>query len=522
MASRSALVTVLFTDIVGSTQIAQELGDRRWRELLSRHHRIVRRELRRFRGREIDTAGDGFFAAFQRPEDAVRAAAAITEGVRALGIEVRAGVHAGQVEIMGRTYGGVAVHVGARIGSAAEPGEVLVSGTLRELLPGASLVFEDRSLQPLKGLAEPQRLYSVSAVDGRSPPPPLGEAEAIARRKRITPPAPRRRRPRVAAAVAAAVAVAATLTVILTRPDRPAPGPASPGEVRGAVVRIDGDSGRVDPPISGISITRRQLLAPFSPQVAVGEGGVWVIAQRGLFHVDQESATLTRLDVSFGLGLGVGMTIGLHEVWVSDPGRDQLLGIAPATLEVAEEFEIQARGGFGQSLAVAGGHVWVGSGQALIRVDPDEGTLREFVVEGTVDEVVPVGDSLWIVDQLAGVLARFDTETGRVVRTIELQTVTPDEVVADDEGSLWILDQFARAVTEVTPSGEVRGPIPAGRDPTAIAAGEGAVWVTDAEQRAVLRIDPGFREIDETIPVGGAASALAVDPATGDVWVYLS
>ncbi|HET9672903.1 MAG TPA: adenylate/guanylate cyclase domain-containing protein, partial [Actinomycetota bacterium] len=125
----SVLVTLLFTDIVGSTGIATELGDRRWRDLIQRHHAVVRRELKRHRGRELDTAGDGFFARFDRPADAIRCACAIADEVRELGIEIRAGVHVGEAELVEGKVGGFAVNVAARVMGVGKAGEVLVSST---------------------------------------------------------------------------------------------------------------------------------------------------------------------------------------------------------------------------------------------------------------------------------------------------------------------------------------------------------------------------------------------------------
>jgi pimeloyl-ACP methyl ester carboxylesterase len=161
------LATVLFTDIVGATEKAVSLGDRRWHQLLASHHQTVRRELGRFRGREIDTAGDGFFAAFDGPARAVRCACAISEGVRPLGIELRAGLHTGECEVMGDKYGGIAVHIGARVAGRAEPGEVLVSSTVKDLVAGSGLAFDDRGVQPLKGVPGDWHLFAVSR-EGRS------------------------------------------------------------------------------------------------------------------------------------------------------------------------------------------------------------------------------------------------------------------------------------------------------------------------------------------------------------------
>jgi pimeloyl-ACP methyl ester carboxylesterase len=157
------LATVLFTDIVGSTERASELGDRRWRELLDGHHSRIRALLGRFRGREVDTAGDGFLATFDGPIRAVRCALAATDAVRDLGIEIRAGLHTGEVELDDGSVRGIAVHIGSRVAGMAEASEVLVSSTVRDLVAGAALEFEDRGEHALKGVPGEWRLYRVVA-----------------------------------------------------------------------------------------------------------------------------------------------------------------------------------------------------------------------------------------------------------------------------------------------------------------------------------------------------------------------
>jgi class 3 adenylate cyclase len=155
------LSTVLFTDIVGSTAKAAELGDRGWRELLATHHERIRRELSRHRGREVDTAGDGFLATFDGPARAIRCACAATESVRDLGIEIRAGLHTGECEVVDGKVGGIAVHIGARVAAEAGPGEVLVSSTVKDLVAGSGLSFADRGAAQLKGVPGDWRLYAV-------------------------------------------------------------------------------------------------------------------------------------------------------------------------------------------------------------------------------------------------------------------------------------------------------------------------------------------------------------------------
>jgi len=155
------LATVLFTDIVGSTARLAELGDRRWKELLQQHHALVRRQLVRFSGREIDTAGDGFFASFDGPARAIRCASAIVAGMHDLGLGVRAGLHTGECEVVDGKVGGIAVHIGARVAAQATPGEVLVSSTVKDLVAGSGIRFLERGVVELKGLPGEWRLYSV-------------------------------------------------------------------------------------------------------------------------------------------------------------------------------------------------------------------------------------------------------------------------------------------------------------------------------------------------------------------------
>jgi class 3 adenylate cyclase/pimeloyl-ACP methyl ester carboxylesterase len=163
------LATVLFTDIVRSTERAAELGDRRWRDLLESHYAVVRRELGRFRGREVKTAGDGFLATFDGPARAIRCACAITDSVRPLGLQIRAGLHTGECELMGDDVGGIAVHIGARVAAGAEPGEVLVSSTVKDLVAGSGIRFVDRGAHTLKGVPGEWRLFGV-VRDGASAP----------------------------------------------------------------------------------------------------------------------------------------------------------------------------------------------------------------------------------------------------------------------------------------------------------------------------------------------------------------
>ena len=164
VADDRVLATVLFTDIVDSTRRAAEMGDRDWHALLDAHDAIVRSQLARFRGREVNTSGDGFLAMFDGPQRAIRCAMAIRDAVQAFGIEVRAGLHTGECEVRGDDIGGIAVHIGARVSALAGPNDVLVSSTLRDLVIGSGLEFEDRGAHELKGVPGEWHLFAVAST----------------------------------------------------------------------------------------------------------------------------------------------------------------------------------------------------------------------------------------------------------------------------------------------------------------------------------------------------------------------
>jgi DNA-binding NarL/FixJ family response regulator len=156
------LATVMFTDIVSSTERAVEMGDRRWRALLDRHDEVVRRHLDRHGGREVKATGDGFLALFDGPARAIRCAVAVRDELRTVGIEVRAGIHTGEVELRGEDVGGIAVHIGARVASLGQAGEVIVSSTVKDLATGSGISLVDRGEHTLKGVPDPWRLFTVA------------------------------------------------------------------------------------------------------------------------------------------------------------------------------------------------------------------------------------------------------------------------------------------------------------------------------------------------------------------------
>jgi basic membrane protein A len=206
----NVLTTLVFTDIVASSQVAEELGDRRWRELLARHHRIVREGLRACGGRELDTAGDGVFARFDSPASAINFAAATADALRELGIEIRAGIHIGECEVFEGKLSGVNVHAAARTMAQAGAGEILVTGSVRDLVRGAGFGFADRGVHELRGIEGDWHLFELTSIDDSHRSPPLPEGEAQARRDQIVPPPlVKKRRVRLAAAGAVLALVVA-------------------------------------------------------------------------------------------------------------------------------------------------------------------------------------------------------------------------------------------------------------------------------------------------------------------------
>src|SRR5919204_2479630 len=265
---RHLLTTVLFTDIVDSTRLAQELGDARWRKLLAAHHAIMRRALKRHRGREIDTAGDGFFATFGQPSDAIGCAKEMIDRLRPVGIAIRAGVHMGEVEVMGRNISGIAVHVGARVMSKAGAGQVLVSSTVRDLMAGSDLGFEDFGVHELKGVDAQMHLFSVQ----QAPAPP---------EEGIPPPEPeaRSRRPVIVLGGIGFVVLAASVVVILVL----LRGPGAP-----AFVPAPNTVAELDPSTGDISGGVRVGTTPTA--LAYANGDLWV--------ANFDDKTIQRVDVS--------------------------------------------------------------------------------------------------------------------------------------------------------------------------------------------------------------------------------
>jgi class 3 adenylate cyclase/streptogramin lyase len=513
------LGAVLFTDIVGSTPIAAEMGNTRWGELVSRHHRIVRRQIGRFGGREVDTAGDGFFVTFERPADAIRCAVATADAVRDLGIEIRAGVSFGELETVGRKPGGLVVNTAARVMSVAGPGEVLVPASVKDIVPGAGISFDEHGVHQLKGLEGAFRLFKVAGVDGKELPPPPEAEEAAERRREIFPAAARRTPLLVGlGAGAVAVIVAAAFVVPGLVADEPA-ARRGVGPLRHAVARIDVESGDVRSPIS---LGRIGPLDPGAFSVdhplAVGEGGVWLMQPPILLHIDPLHEEVRSDQIDVGLGQTQTVVTGFDAVWALSART--LYRIHPGTDELEEFLVLPVPPGITTWSLALGDAIWVGvSDGTLVRADPLTGARDQVDTGLSIDAIAATSDGLWVADILAGAVFRFDPDTlGRAGRPVEIRG-SLDRMVGLGN-TLWILDRRAGVVTRIDAvSRSVSDPTRVGDEPTDIAVGLGAVWVGDLDG-SVYRVDASTLEVQE-FPVGAEVLGVAVDDAAGSVWVYV-
>jgi class 3 adenylate cyclase/streptogramin lyase len=517
--NETRLRAVLFTDVVSSTELAREMGDVGWTRLLEAQRRVIRRLLRSMGGREVDTAGDGFFAVFDRTADAVRCAFAACREVQELGLDIRAGVHVGEVELAGHEVHGIVVHTGARVMGQAGASEVLVTATVKDLVAGARFDLRERGTVELKGVPGSWTLYDVMAVDDQLRPAPIEQASvASERRDRVasSPTAGRPDRRWLIPVAAVAVVAAAVGAYALARPT-----PTSVPEP-GTVARID-EAGRFDEPIA---------LASVPTGIAWGEGRLWVTDQRGqVFWLDPETGENGSRGAA---GVPTGVAVGDGAVWVTNgfgvgDGSD---GGVSRIDPVGESLE-PAFGTPTGSEAIAWGadRVWV-TDTATGEVQVYDPVTHEFeTVElpaGSSDPphpehivVGPRGDVVWVGDAAAGRLFRLDAANPS---TIDTFTVTaPVTGLAVSEEGVWVTGGAADRITlldvetgAVLTSFEVAAS--GCNEPDGVAAGSGAVWVACSTSRTMLRIDPGTRAAVGSLEMEGAPTALTTD-ADGSVWV---
>jgi streptogramin lyase len=499
---------VVFVDTVGSTRIASELGDERWQRLLAREITILRDVLRQDGGREVDVAGDGLFALFDDPESGIRFAADAAVAVREIGLEIRAGVHFGECDLSDGRPSGIVVHMGARVMSVADAGQVVTTGTVVDLMPGGEFGFAELGIRELKGVPGARPLFRLDRVDADPVSVPLQDDEATERRRQasITPATVPRRT--FLAGLAAAAALGAGIVYLLTRRAD------EPSAVAGnRLLRFDPSTGSVDPsPVVLPSL----FFAAELPCLAVGEGAVWAGDRTGLHQIDERNGTSRRtIPMSGGGGGPVSLSIGFDDVWaVSD---NLLARINPADGEVLDRLRFpEERSGIISVLA-AFEDVWVAfEAGALLRVAPAErlSAVERLQAGDLPTDMAAAAGAVWVTDGF-GALTRVDPDTNDI-ETLELGGAP--QAVAATPDTLWIADTSGVVVVVDTARMAIERSVPVGGHPVDVAAGLDAVWVADQEGRLVW-LDPIENEIVGHRNLDGQPGAIAVDEDQGVVWI---
>lgn len=381
------LATVLFTDIVSSTELAARLGDRQWHELLAEYHRTVRRTLQRTGGREIDNAGDGFFAVFDQPAGALACGCALSADLHAKGLEVRSGIHMGEMETVGAKLGGIAVHIGARVCAEAGPGQVLVSGTVRDVVSGSDYRFVDLGDHALKGVPGQWRLFSVAWDDGMR----LEKSPANTRRHLIL------------GASGLAVVATAALILFLTLYNRP----AQPGEPRiitvaGTGVRGDGPDGRAATATDLDHPSALALDADGRLYVVVGnrvrrvnsDGTMTTIAGTGLAGSTGDGGPATSAALNSPQAIAVDSA---GDIFIADSGNNRVRRVdLSGTITT---FAGSGQPGFGgdhgqatQARLNGPTGVAIGFGGVILIADSGNNRVRVVAASGTIDTFAGTGD----------------------------------------------------------------------------------------------------------------------------------
>lgn len=487
------LAAVVFTDIAGSTEVAARLGDEGWKRLLERHLRIVRRSLQQFGGREIDTAGDGLYATFESPAQAVKFALDVAERVEALSIMVRSGIHMGEVELIGGKVGGIAVHIGARIAGLAEPSEVLVSGTVRDLVTGSAVAFDERGTSELKGVPGAWALFSARALERPVELPPearLPLRERIATRLRST-------RARVILVLVVVVALVGTASGVYLF--------VQPRFLPGVEANSVGH-------ISGGGIVGSVPVGSIPDAIAFGFGSLWV--------TDTTTNSVARIDPTTSLveTIPVGrspnaVAVGHGSIWITNGNDRTVSRVSPATDQVIDTIQV---GNAPSGVATDESWVWVTNrlDGTLTRIDPKGGEPETFRIGTTPAGVATGAGSVWVTDFDMGVVVRVDPATGVSGAPIDAGHGPTSIAVAD--GQVWVVSSRDGTISRIDPATNSRkDTTPVGAQPGVVAVGA-SVWVTVSSTAEIVRIDPATANIVGHTPVGSPPRGIAV--AEGDAW----
>jgi YVTN family beta-propeller protein len=503
------LTTVVMTDIVGSTEHAAELGDSAWRELLQQHHALIRAELRRHGGREMDTAGDGFFIVFDAPATAVGCVLAIAQEVGRLGLEIRAGVHVGEVQQMAGKVTGIAVVIASRIMANAGAGEVLVSSTVRDLAAGSGLSFDDRGVRPLKGVPGEWHLYAVGRAEAEvvetGRPAPARERRAAAVRRAQSRPI-WHRRPRLTAGIAVALAILlGTSGLLVWKPWQP---PALASVTENSVGIIDPGRAEV---IGEIQVGARPS------GIAVGEGYAWVTntGDDSVSQIDLETgAVLKRIDVGRS---PVGIAVAEGSVWVAN-SDDRTITRINAELGRVAGAPIQVGNG-PTAIAAAGALLWVAnsSDSTVASVDAQTGAVghRTGVGAGPI-ALAADATAVWVVSEDGASVSQLDPENG-VTRAAPIQLAARPTGIALDAESAWIsaadgtVTRIDRAANRVTATIDVGGYL------TAVAVSGKWIWV-GSQDGHVYQIDPASPAARPS-PISTGSAVGALTEVEGQVWL---
>jgi YVTN family beta-propeller protein len=500
------LATVMFTDIVGSTERAASMGDRGWRDLVARHHRLVRAQLKQHRGREIDTAGDGFFAIFDRPAQAIVCAIAIIDALRPLGLEIRAGLHFGEVEPSGRKVGGIAVHTAARVLAAAEPGEILVTATMRDLVAGSGIDFTDRGVSTLKGVPGEWRLFAVTAPPAAPEPGPDAATRAELPAERAG------ARPSPRWLMVGGLGVLALLSGIAAA--------LISGLFAGPIVPVIDTVARVP---SGDDAFDLALQVGSQPSgLATGEGAVWVINfnDKTVSQIDPAADEVVAIR-SVG-GTPTGVAVGGGVVWMTTAfgtasgDEGSVMVFNPGVGQVEATIPV---GTGAAAIAFGEGAVWVADrlNDRLLKIDPRTQATEEIGV-GRAPGSVAIGDgSVWVTSTLDHQLWRIDPVSQDVIAQIGLSAAP--SAVAIGEGAAWVTSETGDSVTRIDIATDtVVTTVAVGDGPTGVAVAPDGIWVAVGRAGKLVRVDPATNEVATTLAVGGAPLAVTVDER-GAVWI---
>jgi class 3 adenylate cyclase/DNA-binding beta-propeller fold protein YncE len=528
---RRRLATVLFLDIVGSTTIASELGDARWRAVLIQFRRVVRRELKRYDGREQDTAGDGFSSTFDEPANALRCAAAIATAVQELGLDVRAGVHTGECAQIDGKAGGIAVHIAARTMSLAGAAEVVTTGTTKDLVVGSQASFDEAGTHELKGVEGAWRVHKLRSIEVELPSPldpgvAAARLQAVAARRE-----PRRRWQLVAVAAGAILAVLLAFEIVrITGADAAPP----------TLVRLDPGTGRVVATVRDGQIG----CGPCGPNLWADGGTLWQRTGDDGGTIAIRSLATGKVIRTIALSpTRTGVTIGFGAAWVVEPGVvssttppvghvdriDGLSGRVTASVVVHGDLK---RG----AIVTGDDAVWVLDQDAVLtRIDPASNRVSGRFATGALEtSLFATGAGfVWICECTNNhAIVRYDPVTRRSKRMpIPRFPQAPrgsDQVFYPAQtfiagmdpgtGTLWFLGGESGLVP-VVPNGR-QGPPSVGLsgEPVQATVATGSVWTAASTVVNRVTAATGERKVF-TLPKGMNGTGVAIDPATNTVWV---